>query len=142
MHMVTQTANKRGFTIVELIIIITVIGILASIGIISYSGYRQRAAKAAADSTVQQTKLKLGEYFTDNNKYPVNTAAVTTYLTSIGQTALSSDMSAVVAGGGTYVASPSGCDNSASNPCTGYTITVPKAYWSGGSTDTDIVVTP
>lgn len=134
--------GKRGFTLVELIIIIAVIGILASIGIVSYSGYRQRAAKTAADSTVQQTKLKLGEYFTDNNKYPVNTAAVTSYLTSIGQSTLSSELSTIVTGGGTYVASPASCDNSASNPCTGYTITVPKTYWNGGSTDTNIIVTP
>jgi len=32
--------NRRGFTLIEMLVVISIIGILASIGIVSYIGYR------------------------------------------------------------------------------------------------------
>lgn len=43
--------NKNGFTIVELLIVIVVIGILAAITIVAYNGIQNRA---------QDTKIKHG----------------------------------------------------------------------------------
>lgn len=44
--------RKSGFTIVELLIVVVVIAILASITIVSYSGIRQRAEESSAKSAV------------------------------------------------------------------------------------------
>lgn len=136
--------NKlKGFTITELIIVIAVIGILASIGIVSYSGYRQRAEKTAADSTAQQVKLKLGEYFTDKNRYPANSTDVNSYLTSIGATTLAADFTAIISAGGTYQGlpqSPTPCTTTTTPICTSYSITIPQSYWNG--TDGNITVSP
>lgn len=138
----TRKNTAWGFTIVELIVIIVVIGILAGITAVSYTGYQQRANKSAANATVQQVKLKLGEYFTDNNRYPANSNDVNNYLTAINAAQLSTDFTKIISGGGTYVAKPAGCASTGNNPCTSYTITVPITYWKGGSTDTPIVVMP
>jgi len=46
--------DLRGFTIVELLIVIVVIGILAAITIVAYNGIQQRATTAAVTSAVDQ----------------------------------------------------------------------------------------
>jgi general secretion pathway protein G len=48
--------KQNGFTIVELLVIIVVIGILAGITIVSYNGIQQRAAEAAAKNDLTNVK--------------------------------------------------------------------------------------
>jgi prepilin-type N-terminal cleavage/methylation domain-containing protein len=62
--------SRSGFTIVELLIVIVVIGILAAITIVAYNGVQQRAAAAAASSAVSQANQKLELYKVDNATYP------------------------------------------------------------------------
>ena len=76
--------TNKGFTIVELLIVIVIIGILATIGFVSFSSAQNKAKKSKAQATVSQVKSKLGEYYADNNKYPVDKSAVTSYLTANG----------------------------------------------------------
>ena len=128
--------NKSGFTIVELIVVITVIGILAAIGITSYAGMQNRAKKSSFESNAQQLKLKLGEYMTDKNGYPRTGADVLQYLNDTGATALATEASS-----GLYQYVPTGCP-AAPGLCTGYTITVAKSAWNGDAADTNIVVSP
>jgi type IV pilus assembly protein PilA len=52
----------RGFTIVELLIVITVIGILASIGIVSYNGSQNNARDAAVRSDLDSAAGVLESY--------------------------------------------------------------------------------
>jgi type IV pilus assembly protein PilE len=74
--------NNKGFTIVELLIVIVIIGILATIGFVAFSGAQNKANKSTAQSTLSQVKSKLGEYYATNNTYPSDKAAVSTFLTS------------------------------------------------------------
>lgn len=46
--------NKKGFTLVEIMIVIVLIGILAAIGIVGYNGARSRAETAKRDTDMQQ----------------------------------------------------------------------------------------
>jgi general secretion pathway protein G len=66
--------RTHGFTIVELLIVIVVIGILAAIGIVAYSGVQQRAVVASlqSDLTSTATQLKLNQV--DNSVYPTTLA--------------------------------------------------------------------
>jgi len=50
----TLTFKQSGFTIVELLIVIVVIGILAAITIVAFNGVQQRAATAAVQSDLAQ----------------------------------------------------------------------------------------
>lgn len=73
-HKSTQAPGRRGFTIVELLIVIVVIGILAAISIIAYNGIQSRAQAAAVSSALDQTNRKLALYAVDNGVYPPDLA--------------------------------------------------------------------
>ncbi len=67
--------NKRaGFTIVELLIVIVVIAILATITIVAYNGVKIRAMNSSSASEVQQWKKLLEGYKAIYNSYPPVTA--------------------------------------------------------------------
>lgn len=65
-----HTLSRRGFTIVELLIVIVVIAILAAIGVTAYTGIQNRARDAAISSKEAQVKKKLALYNVDNQRYP------------------------------------------------------------------------
>lgn len=58
--------NRRGFTIVELLIVVVVIAILASITIVSYNGIQNRAKAAATQQNVSQAVKKINLWKVDN----------------------------------------------------------------------------
>jgi prepilin-type N-terminal cleavage/methylation domain-containing protein len=60
----------RGFTIVELLIVIVVIAILAALTVVAFNGVQQRARANAASSSLAQGKKKLELYKVDNSAYP------------------------------------------------------------------------
>jgi prepilin-type N-terminal cleavage/methylation domain-containing protein len=62
--------NKPGFTIVELLIVVVVIAILATITIATYSGIQDRAQRVSAFQAANDTAKLLNAYFTVNNNYP------------------------------------------------------------------------
>ena len=65
--------KDRGFTIVELLVVIVVIGILAAITIVSYTGITARAKTAQAQSNAQSIQSVAEVYFTEHSFYPVLT---------------------------------------------------------------------
>jgi len=64
--------TSSGFTIVELLIVIVVIGILAAIAIVAYNGVQTRAENAKTVAGVNQAVKLLLAYKTINGDYPVN----------------------------------------------------------------------
>lgn len=71
--------KQKGFTIVELLIVIVVIGILAAVTIVAFNGVQQRATNTAKITGAQQTLKLIKAYVAENGTYPVaNTVCATT----------------------------------------------------------------
>jgi len=69
--------RRSGFTIVELLIVIVVIGILAAITIVAYNGIQDRARASSVSSALSQAAKKLAVYQVDNpDQYPADKAAL------------------------------------------------------------------
>ena len=64
--------RRNGFTIVELLIVIVVIGVLAAITIVAFNGIQNRANSSAAASAAAQAKKKLMAYGVENGSYPAS----------------------------------------------------------------------
>ena len=62
--------KQRGFTIVELLIVIVVIGILAAITIVAYNGIQQRALNTKVANGVNEYRKALLSYHALNGQYP------------------------------------------------------------------------
>lgn len=68
--------QHAGFTIVELLIVIVVIGILAAIIIVAFNGVQGKAHVAAAQSAATQAFKKVQAYYVVNGAYPSSLADV------------------------------------------------------------------
>jgi len=70
--------RQRGFTIVELLIVIVVIGILAAITIVSYNGVTARANTASAQAAAEVVVNKAELFNADTSHYPYASTDLTT----------------------------------------------------------------
>jgi len=62
--------QQSGFTIVELLIVIVVIGILAALVITTYTGIQAKARNSNRQSDVNSVQTHLEAYFAQNGHYP------------------------------------------------------------------------
>jgi type II secretory pathway pseudopilin PulG len=63
-------ATRRGFTVVELLVIIVVIGILATVSMVYYNGFRQRAINTDRLSVLTSYRDAFVSYAGQENSYP------------------------------------------------------------------------
>ena len=66
--------QTRGFTIVELLIVIVVIAILAAITIVAYNGITERANNAQVEANMSNTVKAIELFSADHGVYPSVTA--------------------------------------------------------------------
>jgi general secretion pathway protein G len=130
-----RNIKKHGFTFIEILVVATLIGILATIGIVTYSGATARARDGKRQSDIEQIRSALEMYRADNGYYPLTTADLSSVLSDYinsypsppddttcddGSTSASDYEDCYTADDG----SGGACDNTSGSYCTGYSIGV------------------
>lgn len=68
--MISLKKRQSGFTIVELLIVIVVIGILATLVIVTFTGIQQKARDSQRQTDIQALDSHLESYYAQNGSYP------------------------------------------------------------------------
>jgi type IV pilus assembly protein PilE len=120
-----------GFTLIEAMVVMAVLGILAAIGIPNYSRYVTRGNLVEAGNALSEYRVRLEQFYQDNRTYANGAAcgqAVPTALTNFAVTC------AIAAGGQAFTATATGAGNTAGfiytiNQANVRATTALPAYW-------------
>ena len=135
--------QTKGFTIVELLIVIVVIGILAALVITTFTGVQQSARNTERQTDIKAIHGQVEAYYAQNGRYPTlgnlnDSSWRASNMKGLDPEALKDPKGTAqtlsdTAGANTYsyVVTPSNCDNGSNGDCTGYTLT---ATYEGGGT--------
>ena len=97
-----RPSHQRGITLIELLIAVTVVGILTAIAVPSYSEYTRRAARSDAQLTLQAAATWLERRYAECNSYiRINAATNPPCTTVLAKTHLPAELTVSPSGGGT-----------------------------------------
>lgn len=76
----TNRAIRRasGFTLLEMMLVVVIIGILATVVVINITGQGDEAKRGATIATISQVKAALAQYYNKHSNYPTSLTALTT----------------------------------------------------------------
>ena len=73
--MVADSA-RAGFTLIELVVVVTIVGVLAGIAVPSYQGAREQAMVAAAVSEISSIQQEITEFRLLNDRLPLDLSEI------------------------------------------------------------------
>jgi type II secretion system protein G len=121
--------NSKGFTLIELMIVIAIIGILAAIAIPNFLRYRDKAYCAKSETDAQNVIAALSSYFADPDHTAIPTLA---QLTGLEELVLNNPSNTTVSTSGNGAIIQVGDD---AQRCP-YVVKESEVYWAYFGTDT------
>jgi prepilin-type N-terminal cleavage/methylation domain-containing protein len=68
--MFNKNTNQKGFTLVELLVVVAIIGLLSTLSIVALNSARVKARDASRVAAIKQWQTALELYYSDNGGYP------------------------------------------------------------------------
>jgi prepilin-type N-terminal cleavage/methylation domain-containing protein len=68
--------NAKGFSLLELLVVVAIIGLLTAIAIPQFVSYRARAVDSQMKSDLKNAALAMDSYFAEKKEYPTTVAAI------------------------------------------------------------------
>ena len=133
---------QKGFTLIELMVVVVIIGILAVVSYPSYVRYLQHGRRSDAQTSLLDVANRMDQYYTENNTYVISGATPLTTLnvnTTTPQGYYTLSLSNLTATTFTVTATPKSGTAQANDPCGNLTINElgQRAFTGTGVTQAD-----
>ncbi len=76
MQLTANVRPQKGFTLIEILIVIAILALLAAIAIPNYAEYTRKARRSDAQNTLMTLSNNLEKYYSDNNTYVTDATAM------------------------------------------------------------------